>query len=286
MLVLFPQWQGSTHRALQPAARLLHSHFVEKFVSPSSPVKHIEVPLVSCARNCDASIEMVAGIHARHPILTQLIDARDLIGKNFKSPDFVAVIGGDCGVEVPAISVLNCKHAHNLAIIWFDAHGDLNTPESSPSGCFHGMPLRLLLGEGDEDFVKELIKLPLTPNQIFMAGVRDLDTPEKIYIQHHNVAQFSATQANKLLQSLQKSSLENIYIHLDLDVLDPSAFCHTDFRVPGGLTVEDITTFIDILSKNLHVVGMGITEYNGQSMSDLEAIHPILQRLRNLLCIE
>lgn len=100
-----------------------------------------------------------------------------------------------------------------------DAHADLNTPESSPSKAFHGMPLRILLGEGNSAFV-DLLFSNLEPAQICYVGLRDLDDPESEYIMQHNIT----TIADCLFEDVQDKikHFKNVYIHLDLDVLDKS----------------------------------------------------------------
>lgn len=86
-------------------------------------------------------------------VLKQLKNACTLI--DGVKPDTIFTVGGDCGVELLSVSYLNKRYNGALAVIWFDAHGDLNTPASSPIKKFHGMPLRALLGEGDEEIVRQ-----------------------------------------------------------------------------------------------------------------------------------
>ena len=93
----------------------------------------------------------------------------------------VVTVGGTCGVEAAPVAYLNEQYDGDLAIVWFDAHGDLNAPATSPSGHFHGMVLRTLLGEGPHEYVGEL-RRPLRPAQLFLAGTRDLDPEESAYI--------------------------------------------------------------------------------------------------------
>src|SRR6476659_3005821 len=104
---------------------------------------------------------------------------RDLRERN---PCRILIVGGTCGAEVAPIGYLNEKYDGDLAVIWLDAHEDLNTPASSPSGHFHGMALRTLLGEGPDEYVSFLSR-PLTPAQVFLAGSRDLDLPERVFIE-------------------------------------------------------------------------------------------------------
>ncbi len=88
----------------------------------------------------------IDNIKCFEPILEQTKFFKEIIIDS--KPDKISTIGGDCAVEIMPISYLNKIYQEDLCIIYIDAHADLNTPESSPSKAFHGMPLRTLLGEG------------------------------------------------------------------------------------------------------------------------------------------
>ncbi|NUR83195.1 MAG: arginase family protein, partial [Nonomuraea sp.] len=92
---------------------------------------------------------------------------------------FVVTVGGDCGVELEPVAAARRKYGEGLVVVWFDAHADLNTPASSPSGAFHGMVLRALTGEGFPDLVPDT---HLDPRRIVLAGVRALDPAEQSFI--------------------------------------------------------------------------------------------------------
>src|SRR5437764_234702 len=88
----------------------------------------------------------------------------------------VLTIGGDCGVELVPIGVARFRYGPGLGVAWFDAHPDLNTAATSPSGAFHGMVLRSLFGEGDPDFAADPA---LVPGRVALAGTRVFDPEER-----------------------------------------------------------------------------------------------------------
>ncbi len=139
--LLFPQWQGSGNtKELFHGAKLIENHFCEK-------INFAEVIVSTETKN-----EIQNGIYAYSSIVKQLNKAYNII--DVESPEKILTIGGDCGVELAPVSFLNSKYSNDLAVIWFDAHGDLNIPEKSLSHHFHGMPLRALLGDGDEKIIQ------------------------------------------------------------------------------------------------------------------------------------
>ncbi|MFB9990832.1 arginase family protein [Deinococcus oregonensis] len=140
MHLLFPQWQGAGDLpALAQGARRLAQ------LAPD--ILWQEVPLTA-----SEGLTVQDGIVGRAPLLRQFEAVLDLLV--VQQPTQLFTLGGDCAVELAPIAALNMHYGPELTLVWLDAHGDLNTPVSSPSGTFHGMPLRHLLGEGDPEVVK------------------------------------------------------------------------------------------------------------------------------------
>ncbi|MGA2982073.1 MAG: arginase family protein [Terriglobales bacterium] len=125
---------------------------------------------ISVTNNCE--MDRTEGVFALKAIAANFVEALDRLRQQF--PKHIVTVGGSCGTEAARVTYLNETYNGNMAIIWFDAHGDLNTPASSPSGHFHGMVLRTLLGNGPTSLVQHL-RLPLMPKQVFLVGTRDLD---------------------------------------------------------------------------------------------------------------
>lgn len=166
----------------------------------------------------------------------------------------VLTIGGDCGVEVAPIGVARFRHGEGLGVHWFDAHPDLNTPSTSPSGAFHGMALRALFGEGDPMFAAK----PALRHAV-LVGARSMDDGEEAAL------------------GLVGSTGECAYVHVDLDVLEPTEFDGACYPEPNGLSVAEVAAAIQAIP--VPVVGAGVTECATTDPEKLRLLTPILEAL-------
>jgi arginase len=152
-------------------------------------------------------------------------------------PERPLVLGGCCCAHVGAVRGLAARGGR-LAVVWLDAHGDLNTPETSPSGNLWGMPLRMLLDDG-----------VVAPEDVALVGARNLDPPERSYLDEAGID-----------DSLERTlaGVDAVYVALDLDVLDPNA---VDVLVPepGGPTVDRIAAILEETAARVPLAGMGVT---------------------------
>jgi arginase len=150
------------------------------------------------------------------------------------------VLGGCCCAHIGAVEGLAARNGR-LALVWLDAHGDLNTPESSPSGNLWGMPLRMLLDSG-----------AVEPQDVILLGARNLDPPEREYVASIGLR----TAAGELESALDGA--EGVYVALDVDSLDPaeiSAF----MPEPGGLTVAEVEVLLRRVVQRSSVLGAGFS---------------------------
>ena len=136
----------------------------------------------------------------------------------------MVTVGGTCGVEAAPVAYLNERYAGDLAV---DAHGDLNAPATSPSGHFHGMVLRTLLGEGPLEYVAKF-RRTLKPEQIFLAGTRDLDPEELVDIRQAGIGNHAARGVHRSAGDCnprpRPGLCGNVYLHLDMDCFRPDEF--------------------------------------------------------------
>ena len=248
--LLFPQWQGAGNIALYRGTKQLHSalSFKDSFV---------EVPVASTY-----SMAVVENVLGLSQISTQLACASNII--KAQDPERIFTLGGDCGVEIAPISFLNQKH-DGIAVVWLDAHGDLNTPESSPSKHFHGMPLRSLLGQGSAYITRQAFST-LMPSQIFLVGARDFDQSERQFILQNSLRVFSANSVNEkrnsqLLSAIKTTGFHKIYIHLDLDVIDPTDFPYVSCQTPKGIEIDHLKQLLSELIDSGEIVGASILEF-------------------------
>ena len=250
----FPDWQSSGDtRELHHGALLLRSLLAERcsFVD-------IQVDQTS-------PLDLHDDVLGHSAIVAQLRQFSSSL--KLRSPLAIFTVGGTCGMEVIPVSYLNQAYDGDLAVIWFDAHGDLNTPSSSPSNCFHGMPLRLLLGDGNESLL-ELLFSVLTPSQVILAGARDLDEAEESYIEQERIKCVSPKQLvrpENLLRAVKDTGFSNVYVHFDFDVLDPVAYPHVFMPVANGVSQNTIRNALERLRKKYRVVGASMVEWNPQN---------------------
>lgn len=249
--LFFPQWQGSGVFGLAKGAELLHEDLSESLSFVSVPT----------SRAYSLAIEQSILGYAQ--ILSQLITACSLI--QTQDPDKIFTLGGDCSVEIAPVSFLNKKYDQSLAVIWLDAHGDLNTPASSPSAHFHGMPLRTLLGEGDAKILNSAFS-KLKPEQVFLVGTRELDLPEREFVVQNSMTVVSAKAVNdgkyeRLIGAIAQAGFTKIYIHLDLDILEPTEFPHVACPTPNGICIENLYTLLTELQHRFTVVGSSVLEF-------------------------
>jgi arginase len=252
MHLLFPQWQGSGYTDELYAGALLLKERLRDLVS------FTEIDLEESSR-----LEIENGVLGCSQIATQLQTAcRKLISAN---PDSIFSIGGDCGIEIAPASFLNKKCGGDLGLIWLDAHGDLNTPETSPSGHFHGMVLRTLLGEGADPIQGKAFSR-FHKGQVFLVGCRDFDPPEQLFVDREKITLFGVEDIRQrpsaIINSVKDRGFENIYIHIDLDVLDPQHFPFVKCPTPEGITFDALLRLVNELKDNFKIIGFSMVEFS------------------------
>lgn len=177
------------------------------------------------------------------------------------APDKVFVLGGGCDADVPVIVYLSEKYQHDLTVIWLDAHGDLNTPGESASSLFYGMPLRSVVDNQCLGLLEN--RYPLNISQIIHIGGRDFDEAESAFIKETGMAAYSVQDIRSdsdLIHRIAKGIYsDHIYVHLDLDVIDPREFPNTPLPVDDGLSGKEVYDILDSVSERL--AGLGIYEY-------------------------
>jgi arginase len=268
LYLFFPQWEGSGETNVYTGATILH-----QILKPRVPFTEIEV-------------EVPHELHVEHDIigyphlLRYAQQAHHLLST--KNPRRLFPLGGDCGIDVVPISFLNKRYDGDLAVIWLDAHADANTPQSSPSKTFHGMALRALLGESVPELLASSFST-LHPHQIFLAGARDLDLPEQQFLTQAQVRIFSSeqlsTHGNELVDAIKKQGFSHVYLHVDVDVLDPVSFPSikdlSRYPTPGGIDMETLRQIHRSITNSLSLVGWSLVEVispRAENMHELEQL--------------
>jgi arginase len=155
-------------------------------------------------------------------------------------PERPLVLGGCCCSHIGAVEALAARNGR-ISLIWFDAHGDLNTPETSPSGNLWGMPLRMILDSGAVD-----------PQDTILLGARSLDPPEREYVASIGLR----TEDDGLEAALDGA--EGAYVALDVDSLEPGPI-HPFMPEPGGLSMQQLADLLRRVRSHTPVLGAGFS---------------------------
>ncbi|MEU7899678.1 arginase family protein [Nonomuraea sp. NPDC049152] len=232
-----PQWQGSGADA---APRLAAGARRTAELVPADAL--VTVPVLDAAGEPDAGVRALDVLVENLRLTRKALDGID---------DVVITVGGDCGVDLAPIAAARARYGDRLTLLWFDAHPDLYLPHTVPSGAFHAMVLRTLLGEGAAPLTPEQ---PLAPEQVIIAGLRAGAEVEREYLGRGRVRTYGVEDLEGVLDGLTGP----VYVHIDLDVLDPAAFGSICYPEPDGVAPQRL---IDLVSRLDDVVGAAITEH-------------------------
>ena len=183
---------------------------------------------------------------------------------------FPLVLGGDHSIAIGTIAGVT-QHKKNLGVIWFDAHGDINTEETSPSGNIHGMPVAVSLGYGHERLISIVGNDPkLKPNKFVYIGCRDLDAGERKVLKElgitvftmHEIDRYGMTEVIDRAIKIAGEGTDGIHVSFDLDSLDPTFVQGTGTRVPGGLTYRESHLALEMIALSEKLVSAEFVEVN------------------------
>ena len=181
---------------------------------------------------------------------------------------FPLVLGGDHSI---AIGTMNgASRDADIGVVWFDAHGDFNTPGSSPSGNVHGMPLAAVLGYGEFEEIEWARAPGIEPENVALVGLRDLDDSERVAIRESDVTAFTMSDidergvgpvTNEALE-IATDGTESVHVSLDLDWLDPKEAPGVGTPVRGGVTYREAHAAMEIVASHGELRSLELVEVN------------------------
>lgn len=240
---------------------------------PASATREVEVPVES-GEALDTAVLRYSSLRRVHERLLMTLAHVD---------DVALTIGGDCGVSLGAIEHAIARTGGDIAVVWFDAHPDLNAPADSPSGAFTGMVLRALCGEGP--LVPDAAHT-LDPARLVLAGIRDIDPGEAAFVAAQSIASVDAPACETpeaLLEAVRATGASQLYVHIDLDVLDPSVIRGLANPLPFGLSLEQLTSAITALRAEFTLAGATLAGFSPASALDAEDDLPSILRVISAL---
>ncbi len=268
-IVGMPSCMGGNRYGCEQGPRALrHALFplLDKKSIPFEDYGNVTEPCVCGLKSSKA--KCLAEIASLHNQATKFFQDNEI----FKKSHFPILLGGDHSVNYPFIR--EAARHKKIGLIWFDAHGDFNTPDISPSGNIHGMVLAALAGHGlTHSFGDD--KAIIDEANICIVGTRDVDPDESKLLKKTNVHVFSMKEIKKRgLKAVLEDAIvaagqgtKGIHLSFDMDVFDPSIAPHVSTPVPGGLLKKDIKTIAHCF-KNQNLTSLDAVEINPSKNMD------------------
>ena len=267
--IVVPQWQGS------PSPRAMSLIDGAEAIAgdlPSSACHRVEVP-VEAGESLDTGVLRASTLRrvAQHT----LEELDGLRGER------LIVVGGDSGVAVPALSHLS-EDDGDIAVIWFSARAALHSPESSPTGAYASMALRAALGEAPDGLRVEPGRI--AAENVILAGARDLDIAEEVFASDAGIALLPAAGlAEAVTERLAGIRASRVYLHIELDVLDPAHIDGVSSPQPFGVEPAELIAAISAARAALPLAGASLAGFAPRSayeaVSDMGTILRIIGAL-------
>jgi arginase len=195
--------------------------------------------------------------------LSALLRTRELIREALTAE--TVLIGGDCSITVAALDALP-GGTDDLAVVWCDAHADLHAPDTSPSGAFSGMALRAVLGEGEP----QVALSPGVPRErVVTVGMRTIDDAEVDELAPlSKLTVDDLARPSALLDAVRATGASRVWVHIDVDVLDPAEFTGVSSAVPFGVSPAALSASIRELRAHVPLAGATIAGFAPRTPAD------------------
>jgi len=173
------------------------------------------------------------------------------------------VLAGNCNTAVGTVAGLG---SDTTGVVWFDAHADFNTPETTTSGFLDGTAVAILTGRCWTQLAATVPDFtPLSDDRVVLVGTRDIDSLEGGMLDESSVQVVAPRQLRSSLRQSLRSITEHVdrvYVHLDLDVIDSDVAAANKFAVSGGLTLEDVEYALTQIAQTSLIAGVALTAYD------------------------
>jgi len=213
--------------------------------------------------------------------LPEIVRAVTLLSEKVKRTmeqgEFPLVLGGDHSMAIGTISGVSAyfrERKKKLGLVWFDAHGDANTPETTPSGNIHGMPLAVVLGRGAQELVEvggfAANEARIDPGRVALVGVRSVDHYERSILKELKVAVFTMESIDRrgihavTEEAIQvaSSGTDAFHVSFDVDALDPAVAAGVGTPSRGGLTYREAHTAMELVAEKGGLCSFEVAEVN------------------------
>lgn len=201
------------------------------------------------------------GINRKAAVLKQTRAALEILGQH--GPERILTLGGECSASVVPFTYLAKKYPDDVAVVWLDAHPDINLPGDEYTG-YHAMAVTACMGLGDKDIV-DMLPAKFAPSKILIAGLCSLDKDAERRLPDTGIGTLSPKELRadpaSVANWLVGTKASKVAIHFDLDVLDPSELAAAVDRRSGEMKINEVLRIIKSISLNYDVVGLTIAEH-------------------------
>ena len=217
-----------------------------------------------------ASVRLPEGFHAEGRALVELqrgavAQVREALQRDARP----LLLSGNCGTA--ALTALAALGTTTTGVIWFDAHGDFNTPETSGSGFLDGMCLAIATGQCWLKLAQRLESFaPIPMEHVVQIGVRDLDAEEARQLERSGITRIASRELARLPEAVQQLSarVAQVYVHLDADVLDTSEGRANSYASTGGLRADELYAAIKLIGATTRIAAASIASYDPEADCD------------------
>jgi len=201
-------------------------------------------------------------------------DLAEIVKKTLDEDAMPLVLGGDHSIAVGTLAGTAAhynKTSKRVGVIWLDAHGDMNTPDSSPSGNVHGMPLASIMGHGPTELTKLAGITPMVePRSVALVGIRDLDSKERRLMKDTGVHVFTMRDIDErgmrevMVEALRFATDDTagVAVSLDMDFVDPTDAPGVGTPVRGGVTYREAHLALEMIADSKSMVSFELVEIN------------------------
>lgn len=206
--------------------------------------------------------------------LPEILEVNELlaakVGEALDAGGFPLILGGDHSLAIGGIAGL-ASRVPSFGLLWFDAHGDFNTPETTTSGNIHGMPLAVAVGRGSEELVNCGGPGPkVAEEKVIIIGVRDLDPQERELLQSSRVTVFTMQDVDERgmrevvreALAIAGAGVEGLYVSFDMDVIDPLEAPGVGTPVRGGITYREAHLAMELIAQSGRLLALDMVEVN------------------------
>ena len=262
-----PMWLGQTcYGANLAPASLRTAGLAERLAALNQDVIDLGDVSIAATGHCKDNEQKVKNLQ---PMIAASRELAQVVDGIVASRQFPLVLGGDHSIAIGTLAGL-VRRYDNLGVIWYDAHADINTPETTPSGNIHGMPLAVAMGAGHADLISiSGVTVKIKPENVVYIGVRDIDAGEAAFIDKNRIRLYSAEDVDRLgMHTVIRQSLnylkkcDGIHLSFDIDGIDPQVMPGVGTPSAGGVSYQDSILALQLLEKSGLITSAEFVELN------------------------